>query len=114
MARHSNRILRLALVAILGVFLLVLAYIIVTQSGVVPGDTGDTAAAATADEGISGGQLGLAAWPWALFLVIATVVLGAAIAYGQYSTSRASKAQLKAGDQASHELYREEDREGRR
>lgn len=114
MAKGTNRTLRLGLLAALGLFFLVLAYIIITQSGLLPADTGDTAASTTADEAFSGGQLGLAALPWGLFLLLATVVLGAIIAYGQYSSSRASKAQLKAGDKASHELYLDEDREPRR
>lgn len=109
MAGSTNRTLRWVLLAGLGVFFLGVAYIIVTQSGVLPGDTGDTSASNTTNEALSGGQLKLAAWPWALFIIIATVVLGGAIGYGQYSSSRASKAQLKAADDASHKLYREEE-----
>src|SRR5687767_12469443 len=110
MAQGTDRTLRWGLLAALGIFFVVLVYIVVTQSGLLPGDTGDTAAVTTAGEETSGGQLGLAAWPWGLFLVIATVVLGGVIAYGQYKSSKATRAQLRAGEEASHKLYAEEDR----
>ena len=110
MARQTTRMLQWGLLAAIGVFLLVLAYIVISQSGILPGDTGNTAAATTEAEALSGGQLALGAWPWALVVLSATALLGVAIAYGQYRASKASKEQLKAGDAASHKLYADEDR----
>jgi len=60
--------------------------LIVSQSGVVPGDTGQEAA--TDSLGSAGQLMDLAALPWSMIVLIATAVLGVALVYAQIRTSK--------------------------
>lgn len=93
------------------VFLIVMAVIVISGTGMIPGDSADTAGA-PADGSAAGGQLELGAWPWALFVLLGTVALGAALAYGQYRSSKATRAQERASEAGSRRVYRHEEKQG--
>lgn len=101
---------RWALVGAIAVFLVALGFIVLLGTGLLPGDTADTAGNVTASEVASGGQLGFGAWPWAVLILLATIILGGAIAFGQYRASKATRRQMQAGEAATHELYAKDDR----
>lgn len=90
-------------------FLLVMAVIVISGTGLIPGDSADTAGAA-ADGEAAGGQLELGAWPWALFILLGTAALGGALAYAQYRSSKASRSQERTSEAGTRRVYSHEDR----
>lgn len=64
---------------------------------------------ATAGETASGSvHINLAAWPWTLFILIGTVALGAAIAYGEIQGRKVTRQQWDAGEAKTRELYKDD------
>lgn len=47
----------------------------------------------------------LAAWPWTMVVVIGTITVGLAIAWGMYRTSKISRRETKRTEEATRELY---------
>jgi hypothetical protein len=99
----------LALVALAIVFTVTLIYIVLSGTGVMPGDAADTAAQTRSSERVGGGQPDMAAWPWGMIVLLGTIILGVAIGYGQYQSSRTTEAQDRAGEKAARKLYKEEE-----
>lgn len=96
-----------ALWALFAVFLIVLVWRIIDGSGLLPGDTG-TQPIAGSDETASGsGQQDLGSWAWTLVVLVGTVLLGGAIAWGEYQTRRISRRDWQAGEARAHDIYKD-------
>jgi hypothetical protein len=55
----------------------------------------------------SGQTMDLAALPWTVFLLVATAVLGAVLAYGQYRASKVTREERQRSEDAVSETYKE-------
>lgn len=53
----------------------------------------------------SGQSMDLAALPWTIFLLVATAVLGAGIAYGQYRAGKVTRSEREKGEKAVRKMY---------
>jgi hypothetical protein len=96
------------LIAVFVLFVVALGWQIITGSGLLPGDTGTEPVAGT-DETTSGsGHMDLAAWPWTLFLLAGTIVLGAAIGWGEFQSRRGSRRDWQAGEAKTREIYKQD------
>lgn len=92
----------LALLAVL------LIWQVASATGLLPGSS-PTHPLATAEETSSGsGHMDLGAWTWALFILIATIALGAAIAWGEYNARKLTRAQWEAGEAKTREIYKDD------
>ncbi|RYE41224.1 MAG: hypothetical protein EOP21_08950 [Hyphomicrobiales bacterium] len=98
----------MAAIAALIVLLGILAWLVISGSGLLPGDTG-VAPVADPAEGQGSQTMNLAAWPWTIVVAVTTLVLGIGIAYGQLRTRRLSRTEFERGETASRELYREDE-----
>lgn len=90
------------LYVLFAVCVIALLWLVLTGIGVLP--SGPAPAAGTPE--VSGRQ-NLGAWPQTVVVFIATVVLGAAIAWGQYRSRNLPRATWEAGEAGSHELYKD-------
>src|SRR5690606_31037713 len=107
MAALSTRNVRRGLIAFGTVMLAGLVVIFIQASGLLPGDRG--VEPTTADPGV-GGVMNLAAWPWTVIIVIGTLVLGLAIAYGQFRAGRLSREESERADAGAGALREREER----
>jgi hypothetical protein len=98
------------LVAAIGFIILVaiLLWLVISGSGLLPGDTG-VEPIADGNEGQSGSTLmNLGAWPWTMIVLVATIVLGVGIAYGQYRSRQVTRADLERTEAATRALHEQE------
>lgn len=95
------------LYAIFALFLVLLGWQVVAGSGLLPSDTVGTEPIASPDETGSGsGHMNLGAWTWTLALVALTIVVGLAIAWGEYQTRRISRRDWEKSERKTKELYK--------
>ena len=87
--------------------LLVILVLVISGSGLIPGDTG-VEAIADPNEGQTGQVMNLAAWPWTLILLVATIVLGVGIAWGQIRSNKVSDAENARTEAATRALHQRE------
>lgn len=92
----------------LGILLVALVWLLLSGSGLLPGDNG-IEPIADPSEGRTGQTMNLGAWPWTLIVLVATIILGAAIAWGQYRTRRRNLAEKARTEAATAVLYDEEE-----
>ena len=104
MATRQSR-LNLLVIAGVALVLVVLAWLILTASGLLPGDSGrEPATTQTTAPGVGG----LDALGWTLVVLAGTIVLGIAIAFGQMRSSRTTRAEEEVTEEATRELHRRE------
>jgi hypothetical protein len=107
MAQHKRAGWQNIVIVLFGAFLILLAFRIVADSGLLPGD-GGTDAMAPGDETQSGsGQMDLGARPWTLLIFASTVALGAILAWAQRKTAHVPRADWQAGEAKAREIYKE-------
>ena len=104
MAEHRTSKWTLALVVALLIAGAVYLFLMVTQSGLIPGDSPEGAVAGPIER--SGQAMDLAALPWTAVVLIATAILGVALAYSQYRTSRITPAEEARTEAAVREQHR--------
>ncbi len=104
MVEHRTSKWTMALVVALLLSGAIYLFLIVTQSGLVPGDSGEGAAAGPIET--SGQAMDLAALPWASVVLIATAILGVALAYSQYRASKVTPAEEARTEAAVREQHR--------
>jgi hypothetical protein len=91
--------------------LLIILWLVISGSGLLPGDTGVEPVADPA-EGQTGQLMNLAAWPWTVILLLGTIVLGVGIAWGQFRSGQVTEAEndrTEAATRALHERERDPD-----
>ena len=96
-----------AAIAGLVALVLVLAWLVISGSGLLPGDNG-VEAIADPTEGQTGQLMNLGAWPWTIIVVLATAALGAGIAWAQYRSSKVTPAESARTEHATRELHEQE------
>ena len=106
MAHHKlDRWTALLIVALL-LFGGIYVFLVISGSGLLPGDTG-TEGAVDADTPNTGPIMNLGAWSWTSVVLIGTAILGVALAYSQWRTSKLTRSEFEAGEREVRRAHQE-------